>query len=152
MQFRIAHPSDVTTLYDIRQAAIRRLSLTHFSEREAADWAERGGIPRVEKAIAKDEVWIAALDLQVLGWLQRAANSIEALYVSPPAARQGIGAALVRLAESRMAREGHHLVVLESSLNAVDFYLRLGYVPAGTQRSSAAVSMHKQLRPAYSAA
>src|ERR1700674_1583646 len=89
LHFRLADSSDVTTLYDIRQAAIRQLSLTHLSECEAAAWAERGGIPRVERAIAKDEVWVATFGSQLVGWLHRAANSIEGLYVSPPAASQG---------------------------------------------------------------
>ena len=146
---RLADPSDVTTLYDIRQEAIRQLSLTHLSECEAAAWAERGGIPRVEQAIAKDEVWVATLGLQVVGWLHQAANSIEGLYVSPPAARQGVGTALVRLAEIHIAQRGHHLVVLESSLNAVGFYLSLGYASAGTLCSSATVAMRKQVEAPY---
>jgi ribosomal protein S18 acetylase RimI-like enzyme len=148
LHFRLADPSDVTTLYDIRQAAIRQLSLTHLSEREAAAWADRGGVPRVEQAIAKDEVWVAAVGLQVVGWVHRAANSIEGLYVSPPAARQGVGTALVRLAERHIEQSGHHLVILESGPNAVRFYLRLGYAPAGTQCSSAAVAMNKRLEAA----
>ena len=148
LHFRLADPSDVTTLYDIRQASIRQLSLTHLSEREAAAWAEHGGIPRVEQAIANDEVWVATFGLLVVGWVHRAANSIEGLYVSPPAARQGVATALVKLAESHVAQRGHHLVVLESSLNAVEFYLHLGYAPAGTQCSSAAVAMRKHLEAA----
>ena len=147
LNFRLADHSDVTSLYDIRQAAIRQLSLTHLSECEATAWAERGGIPRVERAIAKDEVWVATLGSQLVGWLHRAANSIEGLYVSPPAARQGVATALVRLAESHIAQT-HPLVVLESSLNAMGFYLRLGYAPAGTQRSSAALPMSKHLEAA----
>jgi len=43
LYFRLADISDVTTLFDIRRAAIRQLSLTHLSECEAAAWAERGG-------------------------------------------------------------------------------------------------------------
>jgi len=92
--------------------------------------------------------WGATLGLPVVGWLRRAANSIEGLYVSPPAARQGVGTALVRLAESHIAQRGHRLVVLESSLNAVRFYQRLGYAPAATQRASAAVAMRKHLEAA----
>ena len=145
LHFRLADPADITTLYDIRQAAIRQLSLTHLSECEAAAWAERGGIPRVERAIAKAEVWVAPLGLHVVGWLHLAANSIEGLYVSPPAARHGVGTALVRLAETHIAQRGHHFVVLESSLNAVAFYLRLGYTAVATQCSSAAVAMRKQV-------
>ena len=148
LHFRLADPADVTNLYDIRQAAIRQLSLTHLSEWEAAAWAERGGIPRVERAIARDEVWVATLGPQLVGWLHRAANSIEGLYVSPPAARQGVGTALVRLAEKHIAQRGHALVVLESSLNAMGFYRRLGYAPAGTQCSSVALAMSKHLEAA----
>ncbi len=145
LHFRLADLSDVTTLYDIRQAAIRQLTLTHLSECEAAAWAERGGMPRVERAIAKDEVWVATLGAQVDGWIHLAANSIEGLYVSPTAARQDIGTALVRLAESHIAQRGHPLAVLESSLNAVQFYLRLGYAPADAQGSSEGVVMRKHL-------
>lgn len=145
LHFRLADPSDVAILFDIRQAAIRRLALTHLSECEAAAWAERGGIPRVELAIAKDEVWVAEFGPRVVGWLHRAANSIEGLYVSPTVARQGVGTALIRLAESHIAQRGHHIVVLDSSLNAVEFYLRLGYAPAGAQCSSAAIAMCKQV-------
>jgi hypothetical protein len=32
LHFRLADSSDVTTLFDIRQAAIRQLSLTHLSD------------------------------------------------------------------------------------------------------------------------
>ena len=131
LHFRLADPSDVTSLYDIRQAAIRQLSLTHLSECEATAWAERAGIPRVERAIAKDEVWLATLGPQLVGWLHRAANSIEGLYVSLPAARQGVGTALVRLAESHIAQRGDPLVVLESSLNAVvSIYASVTLLPA----------------------
>ena len=143
LQFRLANPSDVTTLHDIRVAAIRSLSPTHLSGCEAEDWAGCGGIPRVERAIANDEVWVASLDLEVVGWIHRAANSIEGLYVSPPAARQGVGTALVKLAESRIAQTDGDLVILESSLNAVGFYASLGYAPAGNQSSSGAVPMRK---------
>jgi ribosomal protein S18 acetylase RimI-like enzyme len=131
-------------LHDIRVAAIRHLSVTHLSPCEAEDWAGRGGPARVERAIANDEVWVALLDSAVVGWIHRSDNSIEGLYVSPHAACQGVGTALVRLAEGRIALTGKQLVVLESSLNAVGFYVRLGYSPSGSPSPSGAVPMHKQ--------
>jgi len=145
LHFRLADGSEVTTLHSIRQEAIRRLTLTHLSECEAATWAESGGIPRVERAVAKDEVWVAMIGRHVVGWLHRAGNSIEGLYVLPAAARQGVGAALVRVAERQVAREGHRFVVLGSSSNAVEFYQRLGYVAAGGQSASGAIAMRKAI-------
>jgi putative acetyltransferase len=143
LQFRPANRSDVTNLHLIRVAAIRQLSVTHLSPRDADDWAGRGGVPRVERAIANDEVWVALLDSAVVGWIHRSDNSIEGLYVSPQAARQGVGTALVRLAEGRIVQTGEQLVVLESSLNAVGFYVRLGYAPSGDPSPSGAVPMRK---------
>ena len=143
LHFRPANRSDVTILHDIRVAAIRQLSVTHLSPCDAEDWAGRGGVPRVEGAIAKDEVWVALLDSAVVGWIHRSDNSIEGLYVSPQAARQGVGTALVRLAEGHVAHAGEQFVVLESSLNAVGFYVRLGYAPSGNQSPSGAVPMRK---------
>jgi putative acetyltransferase len=143
LQFRPANPADVKMLHDIRVAAIRHLSVTHLSPCEAEDWAGRGGVARVQRAIANDEVWVALLDSEVVGWIHRSHNSIEGLYVSPRAARQGVGTALIRLAEAHIAQTGEQPAVLESSLNAVGFYLRLGYASFGKPGPSGAVPMRK---------
>lgn len=142
---RLAEPSDVMRLHDIRRAAICRLSLTHLSESEAAAWAGRGGVARVAQAVANDRVWVATLGPAVVGWLDQAANSIEGLYVSPSSARQRVGTALVLFAENRIAQDGHRAVVLESSRNAVGFYLRRGFTATGDRRASGAVPMQQQI-------
>lgn len=142
---RPAAPSDVTHLHDLRREAIYRLSLTHLSESEAAEWACRGGIPRVVQALVNDRVWVAARGPTVVGWLHRATNCIKGLYVAPSFARQRVGTALVLFAEGRMAQAGHPRVVLESSVNAVGFYLRLGFAATGARRASGAVPMSKQV-------
>jgi len=97
----------------------------------------------VERAIANDEVSVALLDSAVIGWIHRSGNSIEGLYVLPQVARQGVGTALVRLAEGRITESGEHLVVLKSSLNAIGFYVRLGYATCGNPSLSGAVPMCK---------
>jgi GNAT superfamily N-acetyltransferase len=112
---------------------------------DAADWAQRGGIPRVERAIMEDEVWVAILGSRIAGWLHLAANSIEGLYISPATAQQGVGTALMKFVENHILEMGHRTVILETSQNAVDFYLRLGYAVASVQRSAVALTMHKQI-------
>ena len=143
LQFRPANHSDIAILHGIRVAAIRQLSITHLLACDAEEWAGRGGVLRVERAIANDEVWVALLDAATAGWIHRSDNSIEGLYVLPQAARRGVGTALVRLAEGRIAQTGEQLVMLESSLNAVGFYLRLGYAVCGNPGLSGAVPMSK---------
>jgi GNAT superfamily N-acetyltransferase len=144
IQIRLADLGDVPSLLDMRRAAIRQLSITHLSTLAADTWAAQGGVFRVESAIANDEVWIANCDLQTVGWIHRASNSIEGLYVSPPAAHQGVGATLVRYVEHRIEQDGHHRVNLKSSLNALGFYLRLGYIQDNAQASTEAIAMYKQ--------
>jgi GNAT superfamily N-acetyltransferase len=148
LQFRAADLADITTLFDIRQAAIRQLSTTHLSDLEAIAWADRSGtawFKRIERALANGEVWVATRDSQILGWLHRAGNSIEGLYVSPTSAHQGVGSGLIHFAEAHIAQEGHRIVVLESSLNALAFYMRLGYTPTVVQRSSVAIGLRKEV-------
>jgi GNAT superfamily N-acetyltransferase len=148
IQIRLADFSDVQVLFDIRRASIRQLSITHLSTLAAETWATQCGVLRIESAIKNDEVWIASRDLQTVGWIHRATNSIEGLYVSPPAARQGVGAALMRFAEYHIAQDGHDHVILKSSYNAMGFYLRLGYIADHVQTSEQATAMRRQLRHA----
>jgi putative acetyltransferase len=148
IQIRLADLGDVPILFKIRLTAIRQLSVTHLSTMAAEAWAAQGGTFRVETAIANDDVWVANRDKQAVGWVHRAANSIEGLYVSPPAARQGVGAALMRFAEYHIAQDGYDHVILKSSYNAMGFYLRLGYIADHVQTSEQATAMRRQLRHA----
>lgn len=145
LSFRLADPLDAAMLHAVRQAAIRRLTRSHFSAEAAESWAGLGGIRRVQLAIANDEVWVATLGSRVVGWIQRAANSIEGLYVSPQFARQGVGTALVGIAERSIARSGYRDVVLESSRNAVEFYRHLDFAATGVCKPSGSAVMRKRL-------
>jgi putative acetyltransferase len=75
-------------------------------------------------------------------------------YVRGSVARQGIGSALLRLAEAHAIDEGATVVRIEASLAAVEFYRANGYVERGrghTRLTSgqpiACVFMEKQLQP-----
>jgi hypothetical protein len=140
MQIRIAHLSDVTTLYDIRQAAIPRLSLTHFSDRDA--WRRLSRTMRWRLLRSTGRPWAG------FGEQPTSSRLFTSLH------RQPIKASAQHSSDSPKAawRERATISSCEASLNTVDFYLRLGYVPAGAELSSTAVPMHKQLGPAYNAA
>jgi GNAT superfamily N-acetyltransferase len=145
IEIRLADLGDAHALLDMRRAAIRQLSITHLSALVAETWAMQSGIFRVASAITNDEVWVANCDLKTVGWIHRASNSIEGLYVSPAAAHQGVGATLVRFVEHRIEQDGHDRVNLKSSLNAMGFYLRLGYISDDTQTATEAIAMYKKL-------
>jgi len=145
LELRIAVAADAATLFGVRQAAIRALTPTHLTPGEAAAWAGHGGMPRVERAIADDQVGVAVSEGRIVGWVQRAAAAIEGLYVAPATAGLGVGTALVMFAERLIARDGHAVFALESSRNAVGFYRRLGYVASGAGRRADTLAMRKHV-------
>ena len=59
--------------------------------------------------------------------LDPVAASIQAVYVAPASARRGIGAKLLVAAEEAAVALGLTRLTLDSSLNAVAFYVHAGY-------------------------
>ena len=62
------------------------------------------------------------------GQLDPATAFIEAIYVHPLQSRQGIGLKMLHALEAIAASNGILELVLEASLNAVEFYQQAGYV------------------------
>jgi putative acetyltransferase len=63
------------------------------------------------------------------GQLCLTSGEVEAVYVHPNAARQGVGAQLLRRLEARAKEQGLTSLHLDASLNAVPFYTVAGFVP-----------------------
>ena len=64
------------------------------------------------------------------GQLDPTTSVIEAIYVHPSRSRQGVGMGMLQALEAVAGTRGIRELVLEASLNAVEFYERAGYVPA----------------------
>jgi len=75
-------------------------------------------------------------------------DRVAALYVSPPCSRRGIGSALLARAEHSIQSSGYAMARLESSQNALDFYLRRGYVRHGPPDADGAYPLSKDLTAA----
>jgi|AntRauTorcE11898_2_1112593.scaffolds.fasta_scaffold03445_4 GNAT superfamily N-acetyltransferase len=85
--------------------------------------ATRG--PRVERSPGGGEGDVAGF-----GHLNAASGEVEAVYVSPTYAGEGVGTRLLEVLESRASELGFDELVLVSSLNAVGFYEHHGYAVA----------------------
>ena len=83
--------------------------------------------------------------LHVIGWVEVDRNCIAALYVSPSRARTGVGSRLLAHAESSIQSSGCTAVYLDASQNALDYYLRRGYLRCGPADSDGAWPLRKDL-------
>ncbi|MEO8396320.1 MAG: GNAT family N-acetyltransferase [Chloroflexota bacterium] len=147
MQIRRANPTDAEALATIRRRAIRALAVPSISPEEAEKWARQVAANRFTRAIQDHEVWVA-VETRVIGWIEIDHNCIAGLYVSPDCARSGIGSALLAHAENSIETSGCTAVYLDASQNALDFYLRRGYLRAGAPHANGEHPLRKALSAA----
>src|SRR5262247_2753458 len=144
MQIRRAEAADEDALASIRRRAILALAVPAMSREQAERWAARGAVGRVARAMREHDVWVA-VEGTAIGWVEVDRDRVAALYVSPSCARRGVGSALLTLAETAIRRAGYATARLESSRNALDFYLRRGYLHCGPPDADGAWPLRKDL-------
>jgi N-acetylglutamate synthase-like GNAT family acetyltransferase len=120
---------DAQAILDVRRAAIRTGSQGFYPEDLIARWTE-GDAPSAGFCEAVQAFfYVAELDGQVVGTgaLDAASGKVDAIFVSPAHMRIGVGRAMLQFLE-RLARDRQvGTLLLESTLNAVDFYVRNGF-------------------------
>jgi GNAT superfamily N-acetyltransferase len=87
-------------------------------------------------------------DDTIVGTAARRENRLEAFFVHPDWQRRGVGTLLLEALEEDARVDALRAVWLESSLTAVGFYKKLGFVPTGEARDEGGglvVPMRKRL-------
>src|SRR5207249_6498527 len=90
------------------------------------------------------DVWVAVGEAAI-GWVEVDRGRVAALYVSLSCSRRGVGSALLTFAETAIRDSGYTTARLESSQNALDYYLRRGYLQCGPADSDGALPLRKDL-------
>ena len=144
MQIRRAEAADEEALASIRRSAILALAVPAMSMEQAEKWATRAAADRIARAMREHDVWVA-VEGAVIGWVEVDRDRVAALYVSPSCSRRGVGSALLARAETSSRSAGYATVRLESSQNALDFYLRRGYRRCGPPQAHGAWPLRKEL-------
>jgi putative acetyltransferase len=127
MDIRRADLTAEHLLAQIRKRAILTLGVPVLSMEQAESWAFDVAPDRIAKALTAHHVWVA-VEATTIGWVEVFHDQLRALYVLPDCARQGVGSKLLLHAETFIRDSGHATVYLDSSPNALQFYLRRGYV------------------------
>jgi putative acetyltransferase len=146
MHVRHAQAADEEALAAIRRNSILALAVPALSEEQAKEWAERVAADRISRAIREHVVLVAVEGEAAIGWVEVDRDCVAGLYVSPASARRGVGSALLARAETHIRSFGHAIARLESSQNALGFYVRRGYVRCGAPRSNGAWPVSKEFR------
>jgi putative acetyltransferase len=144
MRIRSANLSDEQALAHVRARAILALAVPALSMEEAESWAFHVAPDRITKALTAHHVWVA-VETAVIGWVEVLHDCVRALYVLPGCARRGVGSQLLLHAEAFIRRSGYTTAYLDSSPNALPFYLRRGYVQANPQHADGGYPLRKVL-------
>jgi putative acetyltransferase len=144
MHIRRAEAADEEALARIRRRAILGLAVPAISIEQAENWVTHVAADRIARAIGDHEVWVAVEGVAI-GWVEVDRDRIAALYVSPSWSRRGVGSVLLARAETHIRNSGYTTTRLESSPNALDFYLRRGYRRCGPPDADGASPLRKEL-------
>jgi putative acetyltransferase len=130
LQVRRAVPADCDGILAAHTEAIRELCKAEYSQSQLAAWSDRlkpsGYLPAMEKNI----FLVAEVMGRIAGFAEFAPSrgEVVAIYVHPQHARQGVGTRLFREVERLASDKGVSSLHLSSSLSAVQFYERFGFV------------------------
>ena len=144
LRIRSANPADADELLAIRRDAIMALA-EEYGRVAAERWATAAHPDRAAKAIATNSVWVTEFGSKVVGWVEVSGATIESLYVSPAAARLGVGSSLLTHAERQIRDAGASIAYLDASPNAEAFYARRGYRRVGEAKANNSIPMSKRL-------
>lgn len=135
LDIRPMRPGDDQHLSDIRQRSVLAVSDRFYDRTARENWAAED-FPGSHLAMLERGVQVlvatASEDATPLGLaaylVKEAVGTLVRLYVDPNAQGQGIGGALLAEAEAGMARAAARRIELESSLSALAFYEKRGYL------------------------
>ena len=106
------------------------LCKSHYTEEQIDAWLEGRTPEGYLKGITAGSMFMAEVDGLAVGFGHAAKGELLAVFVDPRSIRRGVGRALCECG-MRLARGGDGKVSVRSTLNAVGFYKRLGFVQVG---------------------
>jgi|SRR5512139_3787188 putative acetyltransferase len=126
---RPARPADAEALCALHKDAVRSLCRGAYTAEEIEAWLcdrEPAGF-RHAMAEGGETMLVAEHDGAVAGFASIKGTVLFGLYVDPASGR-GAGGALLQAAEDEVRHSGAAVLSLQSTLNAVPFYRKHGYM------------------------
>jgi putative acetyltransferase len=145
LMIRHATQEDLECVATLHKASILGLCAGHYSALQLAQWTEALRPEGYAALLTSREFLVAEENGELLGFgvLDIREALINATYVCTRTTRRGVGRCLVEAMEAIARQSGVARLRLSSTLNAVSFYERLGYVQqeASTNRLPTGVEL-----------
>ncbi|MBP6628720.1 MAG: GNAT family N-acetyltransferase [Kofleriaceae bacterium] len=126
---RAAAPADGPAMLAVHQDAVAVLCARAYSAAQLAGWFAGRTTAMYRTGIAAGWTWVAlGAAGEVVGFVELDDHKIGKLFVHSTQAGRGVGPALLDHALAQLAAAGADRVTLRSTLNAVGFYRRHGFV------------------------
>jgi putative acetyltransferase len=157
---RAAAESDAAAIVMVHYEAVHLIAANNYAEDILDEWSSNSVNrstrlqTQINQNVDQTIMIVAEVDGTVVGFGEVVPDKgeLRAVYVSPTAARMGIGSALLQKLENESRHHNVQKLWLDSSLTAVPFYLAHGYQSDGegahqlsSGRLMTCVKMHKIL-------
>jgi putative acetyltransferase len=160
ISIRAANSDDLLAICKVHYDAVHITAAKDYDQQILDQWSSPVNDERVDEYRRrfdpdKEITLVAQINGKVvgLGCFLVVSKELNAIYVSPDLAGQGVGSQLLKELEKIASSKGIKEIWLDSSLTAEKFYSRLGFVSDGqaehTLRSGqkmACIKMHKRLQ------
>lgn len=138
MHLRPATPEDAEAISAAWASSVREICMPAYPQNKIAkleDWIREKTPTRVRNMIALEDFFLVAEEEERIAGFVCATFSLNAfaLFVDPNFTRRGVGSSLFRCMERAAAAAGVKELFFHSSLNAVDFYRKMGASVAGAR-------------------
>jgi ribosomal protein S18 acetylase RimI-like enzyme len=129
---RPATVNDGPAVVAVQQSAIRELCVGDYSAEQLASWSSSVASDTFQPSIPSHLFIVAEGANGIVGFadFDDSGGELLSIYVHSEHARLGLGSMLLQAIESRARAAGVQEMVLNSSLTAVPFFERVGFVAA----------------------
>ncbi len=131
---RIATANDVPEIRKVIRSSIEGIASKDYPQEVINNWGldTAGAQAKQSQAISsgKELTWVAVKNKIIVGFCALAAESqeVRAVYIAAAVARQGVGSELLTCLENEARKLNFTKLSLNSSITAVPFYTRHGYI------------------------
>ncbi|MEN5091623.1 GNAT family N-acetyltransferase [Pseudomonas protegens] len=129
MLIRKAHGDDAQRVFDIRNQAINHQCRGHYPDADLQIWTA-GSLADYFIEVVESTGYVAVIDdlVTASGLLDLETGQVDAVFVDPAYMGQGIGRQMMAYLEERAQQAELPHLILDSTLNAADFYRHCGFV------------------------
>lgn len=127
-QIRPGTPDDIPRIADVYADFVRELCKGDYEPDIIAHWEISTSAESRLKAIENGSLWVANVDGNVGGYLVSVPGELVALFIGSSYAGRGMGRALAQLGIEIAKNNPSGIVNIESTITAVPFYKKLGFI------------------------